>query len=103
MKQIPLTAAMAFAALAGGTGTLSAQAISLEDDGEFGGEAVGRAVWEWYEARLKEWETQDKERVMAEEEQAAREKAEVEAEEKGAEAEGASKAAASEAGPAPSS
>ena len=31
MKQIPLTAAMAFAALAGGTGTLSAQAFSLEE------------------------------------------------------------------------
>lgn len=31
MKQIPLTAAMAFAALAGGTGMVSAQAFSLEE------------------------------------------------------------------------
>ncbi|PIL33747.1 hypothetical protein GSI_04372 [Ganoderma sinense ZZ0214-1] len=46
----------------------------LEDDGEFGGEAVGRAVWEWYEVRLKEWEARDKERVQAEE-AAAREAA----------------------------
>nr|VWO97984.1 Transcriptional repressor TUP1 [Ganoderma boninense] len=46
----------------------------LEDDGEFGGEAVGRAVWEWYEVRLKEWEARDKERVQ-EEEAAAREAA----------------------------
>ncbi|GBE85001.1 hypothetical protein SCP_0701860 [Sparassis crispa] len=28
----------------------------LPDDGELGGEALGRAVWEWYEARLKVWE-----------------------------------------------
>lgn len=54
----------------------------LEDDGEFGGEAVGRAVWEWYEARLKEWEAQDKERVKADEEAAAKEKAAAEATEK---------------------
>ncbi|KZT72400.1 hypothetical protein DAEQUDRAFT_755221 [Daedalea quercina L-15889] len=26
------------------------------DDGELGGEAVGRTVWEWYEERLKVWE-----------------------------------------------
>ena len=56
----------------------------LEDDGEFGGEVVGRAVWEWYEARLKEWEERDKERVKAEEEEAAKEKAEAEAREKDA-------------------
>ncbi|TBU26758.1 hypothetical protein BD311DRAFT_725556 [Dichomitus squalens] len=47
----------------------------LEDDGEFGGEAVGRAVWEWYEARLKEWEAKDKEREEAQE-AIAKEKAE---------------------------
>lgn len=29
---------------------------SFPDDGELGGEAVGRVVWEWYEARLKLWE-----------------------------------------------
>ncbi|TFY55135.1 hypothetical protein EVJ58_g8437 [Rhodofomes roseus] len=29
---------------------------AFPDDGEFGGEAVGRAVWEWYEERLKVWE-----------------------------------------------
>lgn len=54
----------------------------LEDDGEFGGEVVGRAVWEWYEARLKDWEARDKERVEAEEEAAANEKEGAEAEEK---------------------
>ncbi|EIW54094.1 uncharacterized protein TRAVEDRAFT_74364 [Trametes versicolor FP-101664 SS1] len=42
-----------------------------EDDEEYGGEAVGRAVWEWYEARLKEWEARDAERVKAEEDAAA--------------------------------
>ena len=47
----------------------------LEDDGDFGGEAVGRAVWEWYEVRLREWEARDKERVKAEEDAAAREAA----------------------------
>ncbi|KAI0629657.1 hypothetical protein C8Q77DRAFT_1015410, partial [Trametes polyzona] len=36
--------------------------IVMEDDGEYGGEAVGRAVWEWYEARLKDWEARDAER-----------------------------------------
>lgn len=50
--------------------------IVPEDDEEYGGEAVGRAVWEWYEARLKEWEARDAERVKAEEEAAAQEKAE---------------------------
>lgn len=29
----------------------------IPDDGELGGEAVGRVVWEWYEARLKLWDT----------------------------------------------
>ncbi|KAH9851101.1 hypothetical protein C2E23DRAFT_869545 [Lenzites betulinus] len=47
-----------------------------EDDEEYGGEAVGRAVWEWYEARLKTWEALDAERVKAAEEAAALEKAE---------------------------
>ena len=56
--------------------------VPLEDDGEFGGEVVGRAVWEWYESRLKIWEERDKERVKAEEEQAAKEKAEAEAKDK---------------------
>ncbi|KAJ7610333.1 hypothetical protein B0H17DRAFT_864900, partial [Mycena rosella] len=28
----------------------------MADDGELGGEAAGRAVWEWYEAGLKRWE-----------------------------------------------
>ena len=49
----------------------------LEDD-EFGGEAVGRAVWEWYEVRLKEWEARDKERVEAEEAAAKAEEVEKE-------------------------
>ncbi|CCM03014.1 uncharacterized protein FIBRA_05131 [Fibroporia radiculosa] len=35
-------------------------APGFPDDGEFGGEAVGRAVWEWYEERLKRWEALEK-------------------------------------------
>lgn len=34
--------------------------FDLEDDGEYGGEGVGRVVWEWYETRLKTWEAQFK-------------------------------------------
>ncbi|CDO77607.1 hypothetical protein BN946_scf184936.g32 [Trametes cinnabarina] len=49
------------------------EAVQLEDDGEYGGEAVGRAVWEWYEARLKEWEARDAERVKADEDAKAAE------------------------------
>jgi hypothetical protein len=30
--------------------------LEIEDDGEYGGEGVGRVVWEWYETRLKAWE-----------------------------------------------
>lgn len=41
-------------------------AVELEDDGEYGGEAVGRMVWEWYEIRLKEWEAKEKAKVEAE-------------------------------------
>ncbi|KAI0330404.1 hypothetical protein GY45DRAFT_1345962 [Cubamyces sp. BRFM 1775] len=54
--------------------------VTLEDDGEYGGEAVGRAVWEWYEARLKAWEAEDAERVKAEEAAAKAQEAESEAE-----------------------
>ena len=32
--------------------------IELEDDDDYGGEHVGREVWEWYEAKLKTWEKQ---------------------------------------------
>ncbi|KAI0765703.1 hypothetical protein BD413DRAFT_165204 [Trametes elegans] len=51
----------------------------LEDDGEYGGEVVGRAVWEWYEARLKQWEAEDAEHVKAEEEATAKEQGESDA------------------------
>ena len=34
--------------------------VELEDDGELGGELLGRMVWEWYESRLKEWEAKEK-------------------------------------------
>ncbi|RDX48591.1 hypothetical protein OH76DRAFT_1352105 [Lentinus brumalis] len=71
---------------------------ALEDDGDFGGEIVGRAVWEWYEARLKEWEARDKERVEAEEKVAAKEKAEEEA--KGTTAQATSAAEGKDSGPA---
>ena len=30
--------------------------LIIEDDGEYGGESMGRVVWEWYEQRLKAWE-----------------------------------------------
>ncbi|KAF9811739.1 hypothetical protein IEO21_06462 [Rhodonia placenta] len=33
---------------------------TFPDDGEFGGEAVGRAVWEWYEEHLKAWDMHSK-------------------------------------------
>ncbi|EMD33013.1 hypothetical protein CERSUDRAFT_118434 [Gelatoporia subvermispora B] len=33
---------------------------SPPDDGELGGEALGRAVWEWYEMKLKVWEARFK-------------------------------------------
>ncbi|OCH89403.1 hypothetical protein OBBRIDRAFT_794269 [Obba rivulosa] len=33
----------------------------LPDDGELGGEVLGRAVWEWYEVKLKAWEERSKE------------------------------------------
>ena len=29
------------------------EALDIEDDGEFGGESLGRVVWEWFEQRLK--------------------------------------------------
>ncbi|KAK7691962.1 hypothetical protein QCA50_005367 [Cerrena zonata] len=34
--------------------------VELDDDGEFGGEIIGRTVWEWYEMKLKEWEAREK-------------------------------------------
>ncbi|KAI0827745.1 hypothetical protein BC628DRAFT_1515255 [Trametes gibbosa] len=49
---------------------------ALEDDEDYGGEAVGRAVWEWYEARLKTWEALDAARVKAAGETTAQEKTE---------------------------
>ncbi|KZT03881.1 uncharacterized protein LAESUDRAFT_738043 [Laetiporus sulphureus 93-53] len=43
--------------------TETASHTGFTDDGEFGGETMGRAVWEWYEDRLKKWEAQAKERA----------------------------------------
>lgn len=37
-----------------GTGT--GEGLEIEDDGEFGGEVMGRLVWEAYEEALKKWE-----------------------------------------------
>ncbi|CAL1711716.1 unnamed protein product [Somion occarium] len=45
---------------AGKKGKMEEDAFPLEDDGEFGGEMVGRTVWEWYEMKLKEWEAREK-------------------------------------------
>ena len=36
--------------------------LEIEDDGEYGGEGVGRVVWEWFENHLKMWEAREKER-----------------------------------------
>lgn len=35
--------------------------LVIEEDGEYGGEGVGRLVWEWYETRLKAWEAKNTE------------------------------------------
>lgn len=40
--------------------TKDEEVVELDDDGEFGGEIVGRTVWEWYEMKLKEWEAREK-------------------------------------------
>ena len=36
------------------------EALDIEDDGEFGGESLGRVVWEWFEQSLKAWEAEEK-------------------------------------------
>jgi hypothetical protein len=38
---------------------LKEEVLQITDDGEYGGEAVGRMVWEAYEAALKIWEKPD--------------------------------------------
>ncbi|KAI0090879.1 hypothetical protein BDY19DRAFT_992280 [Irpex rosettiformis] len=38
--------------------TLDEVDLEIEDDGEYGGEGVGRVVWEWYETRLKAWDSE---------------------------------------------
>ena len=38
----------------------SEEDLVIEDDGELGGEALGRTVWEWYESQLKAWEASEK-------------------------------------------
>ncbi|KAJ3553769.1 hypothetical protein NM688_g3440 [Phlebia brevispora] len=34
--------------------------LNIPDDGEYGGESMGRVVWEWYEKKLKTWEDSEK-------------------------------------------
>lgn len=34
--------------------------FKIEDDGEYGGEGVGRVTWEWFENHLKMWEEKEK-------------------------------------------
>ena len=34
--------------------------LEIEQDSDYGGESVGRLVWEWYENHLKEWEAREK-------------------------------------------
>lgn len=33
--------------------------LVIEEDGEYGGESIGRVVWEWYEKKLKVWEASE--------------------------------------------
>lgn len=37
------------------------EVLDIEDDGEYGGEKVGRLAWEWFEVHLKAWEAKEKE------------------------------------------
>lgn len=37
-------------------GETAAEVLDIQDDGEFGGELMGRLVWEAYEEALKDWE-----------------------------------------------
>ncbi|KAL4249624.1 hypothetical protein ABKN59_006180 [Abortiporus biennis] len=39
---------------------LKKEVLELEDDDEYGGEVLGRMVWEWYEKELKAWEAKEK-------------------------------------------
>ena len=43
-----------------GTKTDGKEDVKVEDDGELGGEAAGRFVWELYELALKDWEKAEK-------------------------------------------
>ena len=36
--------------------TMTEEVLEIQDDGEFGGEVMGRLVWEAYEEALKDWE-----------------------------------------------
>lgn len=42
-----------------GKGKGEEEALELADDGEMGGEALGRAVWEAYEAAVKVWQDRE--------------------------------------------
>lgn len=44
-------------------GSKDKEVLDVPDDGEFGGERLGRMVWEWYEDRLKGWEAESKAKV----------------------------------------
>ena len=47
--------------------TAPEETLALADDGEYGGERAGRAVWEAFEATLKVWEAcEEKEKPAAE-------------------------------------
>ncbi|THH32442.1 hypothetical protein EUX98_g1714 [Antrodiella citrinella] len=48
-----------------GKGKEEEEIVVLEDDGELGGESLGRMVWEWYETRLKDWETNERAQLDA--------------------------------------
>lgn len=41
--------------------------LDIEDDGEYGGEGVGRVVWEWYETHLRAWEAKEQKEKPKEE------------------------------------
>ncbi|KAF7797126.1 hypothetical protein EIP86_008318 [Pleurotus ostreatoroseus] len=44
-----------------GPSTGLGEELVIEEDGEYGGESMGRVVWEWYEKKLKAWEAVEKE------------------------------------------
>ncbi|TRM70434.1 hypothetical protein BD626DRAFT_544786 [Schizophyllum amplum] len=49
-----------------GKSTATEETLTLSDDGEYGGERAGRAVWEAFEAALKVWEASEEKKPEGE-------------------------------------